>query len=542
MEGNCEVPTRSTQICPYSILELNWGASKQEIDNAYRRLALLHHPRRRNNNLSNTKEIFSSRENQPFGNDFTFKPSIIPNSTSSLSQVSRQKANETALKHQEIDHEDSELNSYQKNQEIEWNFLLLNAAYETLSEKSSRKRYDEISNKMHQQTSNSGHDNMLTETDDDSQKSIKEISPTCGSSLQEIIATCSPSQLSKTKGKKKYGIHLKHYSNYLEDVDDDDTTINTQQSSCTFASSNVMLRSHSYDFGGPLSSMYIARNHNAFTDPYQLFNKMFYSDIFHTTTKSEYSNSNQADAAHDDELEQWRINFLLQRKEQERRAKGLGQLSEGPHKNFSDQKPFNSFPLNNISNIKKVTKNKRKENGLLLCGSESNALLFTSDQRQNSSNQTKKTSTIVNGNKVYKTIRIKNGFKMIKTETIRINPKTGKSEKTITVTKEEIEETNDSFVNENVESTERMEKEITLKEQIENWFTGSDDNGGYPIHSESSDSAAILGNKSLFIGLIDNMKMSSCNKKVGHESNTVSAPSLCDEIKKIINSCGPLIP
>ena len=67
--------------------------------------------------------------------------------------------------------------------------------------------------------------------------------------------------------------------------------------------------------------------------------------------KNEYNDSCNSDPAQDDELEQWRINFLMQRKQQERQSKELGQMGKGSQDNFSDQKTFKSFPLNNISNI-----------------------------------------------------------------------------------------------------------------------------------------------------------------------------------------------
>lgn len=533
MERFHEMSISSSQVCPYATLEVNRDASLQEIEKAYRRLSLLYHPRRSGIQDPNIHTIPSQHKNCSSENDLILTASTLQNATSSLSQFSKHNPNDAKSGNLRMNASQLENESDQKYREIEWRFLLLNAAFETLSDSTYRKRYDEISNKKYLSTSNSGNDNMTAVVDDDSQNSDngkKISSPTCGNHINDLLATCSPTDRSKSKRKQKYGInHLKHYANYLGDVDDDDTTVNTLQSSCTFASSNVMLRTHSDDFGGPLSSMYIARNHIAFIDPYRVFNKMFYSDIFHTTDNTELNNSNQSKNDEDGDLEQWRLNFLMEKKQRENRSPH--QYNSEHNAYNSAQKPFKSFPLNNISNIKKASRSPRQHKGILFCGSDPNTLSCSPQQRKYSSqaslhsHQTQTTSTIINGSRVLKTIRTKNGFKIVKTEIIKINPKTGKNEKTITVTKEEIEEDN--------ENGERIEKEVSLKDQLQNWFD--------PHLSESE---TMLDNESLFVGLIESMKMPTCerNTKHGNGTNTISAPSLCDEIKRIINSCGPLIP
>lgn len=549
-----------TKVCPYEILEITRNASPTEVQEAYRRLALLNHPRRHgfdnlNSRIPSPNSSSPSKRNELGADSETSMENEIQNSESKSKSI---KKNEKLGRTQKRDINNFKSNDpSQEQQEKEWKFLLLGAAFETLSDSSFRKRYDSLEFNASMSSCDEKGENMKDNSwEDKAQKAQMQ------TSFSACLPQFSPSHPSTTTNNNKYGInHLKHYSAYLGS-EDDDTTVNTFTSHNTLTSHTTMIPSGSEEqFGGPLHAMYKARNHAAFTEPYRLFNKMFYSDIFHTDeisdqTKSSFKSSSSLCTDEDIELERWKRNFLAQRKHQlKMNSSSISSKSQ-------------SLLVQNVANTVTTSKPKKKKHGFLLCGSTTNTdALQSVCEKDEFTPLTYKdylsntTTTIENGNKVTTTSRIKDGFKITKTEVTKVNLETGASETVVTVSKEEIDE--ELELRKLREERKRQSKQETgsLK-PFGNWLLcmSSPHNkksprksSGFNVASSSSTCCSMSsqsegsGSKkgTDYSDLVEIIGMPACARQKGspnHSNNSSPRANLCVEIKKIFNSCGPFMP
>ena len=478
------------QVCPYDTLECNKNASRSEIHRAYRRLALLHHPCRKNIGQIHGNSL--SKINYSFSQDSDGK-------------------------------------------QKEWKFLLIGAAFETLSNNTFRKKYDNIQYakcNIGSRSNDMNNKDVSCFTPTTKMRNRSKFSPN-GCTFDTLLPACSPKNTHKPFPKKsnKYEKgridHLNHYSNYLSEnarVDDDDTTVNTRCSHSTSESYNTisLLQSASEDqLGGPLYEIYKARNHAPFTDPYRLFNQMFYSDIFHTNADNDFSSNSP----------------LKSEEEKSDIVDALHVSQSNIPDSYKNSRLFSCVHMNDTFD---------SENTIRKSSSPTSPLI---------NSNTTFTSMDINGSKITKIIRIKDDKQITRTEITKWNPKTEKNEITITVTKEDI-----NF--EEIKQSHSQQKDEGSIQVFKNWLYRSlvpqphDRQDVSPSQSESSSIACCcekskpMDDSNQFKNLMKTINISTC----GNSSSSVKQDSIkshnkettrsavCKEVKKILYSCGPLIP
>jgi len=161
-------------------------------------------------------------------------------------------------------------------QEKKWRFLVISASYETLMDDVARRRYD----------------NFMSDNKADflSLKSNGVLNTNEDSCLSSSLLECPKVSLASGSANSFDS------SSYYIDYDDNSTIHSTNSMKVTNDefSNSVALSGYSQKsipsspdastcdnlFGGPLHFMYKARNHAAFTDPYELFDSIFHSNLF----------------------------------------------------------------------------------------------------------------------------------------------------------------------------------------------------------------------------------------------------------------------
>lgn len=414
-------------LCPYRILGVHKQSKKPEILEAYRQQALLHHPRRLGSNTENyvKKNNTNYDRNNIHRRNTNLTPrkkkQVSPNHQNVKELFTNIKSTLNTHSVQEIDEE----------QEKEWKFIILSAAFETMYDENFRKRYDSLA----LQRNSIGYENVIYDDnlvpshwDKLPDKNGSESPPTMSSSFSTKMLFCDDNNFTVCSATSKLSPRSSKKKSLTFDDDDtmlDDRTVSTVLSNSTLDKNlyDILRRRHESSpyieenpFGGPLHLMYKARNHVPFTDPYRLFNQLFYSDIFHTNIELKESTSSIISYGDDgDSLTGWRQQLF-----------------------YDDQQESPSTsPL--------LTRNRslNHKNSGVACRSISydteNSLMLPNTTQSPYKKIDSQTFTInKNGERITKTSRVMLGYQIIKTEIIKINPKTGRKEKTTSVEKHEI--------------------------------------------------------------------------------------------------------
>lgn len=508
------------RLCPYRILGIRRGASKTEIHEAYRRLALLNHPSRGGNPMSQTtvdkhKDVDDIRK-------------IITEVKSNLENNSMPLCEKNLL--------------LQEQQEKEWTFLTQAAAFETLSDDTSRRRYDNLASLNTKRSSSMRRNydvgdflqrnNLDCGSPKKAKKSCDEecddtnsmttsahvSSDICGNKLNDLLSGCSPTRLSSTlpvceDGKAE---QLKVYAKYFADDEetfDDDSTCSTH-----LGRGIDRIFSEEENFGGPLHLMSKARNHMNFTDPYKLFNSMFYSDIFQTNKQLSSVNSSLSPIENDNVVDD------VGTDDKKRVPAPSSQLESYQENNRCVISPQQST-IATPENLSLSTKQKLCQESIY--------------RRVNSSVLRKHSTRTKDGCEISTTVRVLDGFRITKTETSRINPVTGKKQTTISVKKEAIDD-DDCIDEEDCLCSRKETPTESFVGSLLNLIHMSTSNKTFkgiiasPSHGDESTTASTCCYSSSEEG----------GKTATSTATTEFSYSLptCLEMKKALSSCGFLAP
>ena len=319
-------------ICvdPYKILglERGHGTTLDDIKKAYRRLALLSHPRRRRGGLSSFPMHHSNHQEQHL------KPSL---STDDNSSSAHSHCGGVSLSSQFIsnNNETTIIPPIREEDIREWHFITVAASYETLSVPEHRKEYDaicnsgqdvifrnDISHKKFQKTKGfwmtlrkrldvndsfdagsqnhgisccgaEGGGNPISTNNSNDCRLIDVCGVGVGDNTPNTLASPTnniQSKLQRSRSSTRFkSLSSKHPSSSLQkpmllrDNSLRQKSTGTVESVATEESSVAdydIREETSYLFGGPLSSLYKARQYEPFSDAFELFRHEFGSDIF----------------------------------------------------------------------------------------------------------------------------------------------------------------------------------------------------------------------------------------------------------------------